>query len=47
MEETKDTSMCIYILSVIIIIYCIIKEIQEPLEEEVQEIKEQPHDTKV
>ena len=46
MEETKDTSMCI-ILSVIIIIYCIIKEIQEPLEEEVQEIKEQPHDTKV
>ena len=44
MEETKDTSMCIYTVSNY---HYIIQEIQEPLEEEVQEIKEQPHDTKV
>ena len=45
--KKQKIQVCVYILSVIIIIYCIIKEIQEPLEEEVQEIKEQPHDTKV
>ena len=45
--KKQKIKVCVYILSVIIIIYCIIKEIQEPLEEEVQEIKEQPHDTKV
>ena len=43
MEETKDTSICVYT----VINYHYIKEIQEPLEEEVQEIKEQPHNTKV
>ena len=43
--KKQKIQVCVYILSVII--YCIIKEIQEPLEEEVQEIKEQPHDTKV
>ena len=41
--KKQKIQVCIYILSVIIIIYCIIKEIQEPLEEEVQEIKEQPN----
>ena len=45
--KKQKIQVCVYILSVIIIIYCIIKEIQEPLEEEVQEIKEQPHNTKV
>ena len=45
--KKQKIQVCVYILSVIIIIYCIIKEIQEPLEEEVQEIKEKPHDTKV
>ena len=45
--KKQKIQVCVHILSVIIIIYCIIKEIQEPLEEEVQEIKEQPHDTKV
>ena len=45
--KKQRIQVSVYILSVIIIIYCIIKEIQEPLEEEVQEIKEQPHDTKV
>ena len=45
--KKQKIQVCVYILSVIIIIYCIIKEIQEQLEEEVQEIKEQPHDTKV
>ena len=45
--KKQKIQVCVYILSVIIIIYCIIKEIQEPLEEEVQEIKEQPHDTEV
>ena len=45
--KKQKIQVCVYILSVIIIIYCIIKEIQEPLEEEVQKIKEQPLDTKV
>ena len=41
--KKQKIQVCVYILS----LYCIIKEIQEPREEEVQEIKEQPHDTKV